>query len=213
MKLAKFGLAALITLLSCLPAASQEQAAPNAAAYNIELIIFRATNALGAPENWAAEASDRNFSNDSNAGESSPGDTTQVGHFLRLLPESQFQLADVEKKLHASAGYAPLAHVAWTQTASAWGTRAGFALARLGIDVPGLTGTVVLERGQFLHLGMTLAYAPANPPAGLAAPAGTVFTLNAGRRVRFNERTYFDHPAFGVIALVTPVPGSRAAAR
>ncbi len=106
-----------------------------------------------------------------------------------------------------------MAHVAWSQTASAWGSRAGFALQRLGIDVPGMTGTIVLERGQYLHLGMTLAYAPASSPAGLGAAPGTTFTLNEGRRVRFNERTYFDHPAFGVIALVTPVAGTRPARR
>jgi hypothetical protein len=213
MRLAALGLAAVITLGSWLPAAAQEPAPPVVAAYNIEIIIFRATSALGGAENWAAEAGARNFSNDSNAGESSAGDATQVGRFLSMLPESQYQLADIEKKLRASAGYAPVAHVAWSQTASAWGTRAGFALQRLGIDAPGLTGTVVLERGQYLHLGMTLAYAPANPPGGLGAPPGTTFTLNEGRRVRFNERTYFDHPAFGVIALVTPVPGTRPGSR
>jgi hypothetical protein len=130
-----------------------------------------------------------------------------------MLPESQYQLSDIEKKLHASGAYAPLAHVAWSQTASAWGSRAGFAVQRLGIDVPGMTGTIVLERGQYLHLGMTLAYAPASSPAGLGAAPGTTFTLNEGRRVRFNERTYFDHPAFGVIALVTPVAGTRPARR
>jgi hypothetical protein len=213
MKLAISGLAVLATLLPALPAASQEPAAAPVPAYNVELIIFRATSALGGAENWAAEAGARNFSSDSNAGESAVGDSAQVGRFLTSLPESQFQLADIEKRLRASAGYAPLAHVAWSQTASAWGTRAGFALQRLGIDVPGMTGTVVLERGQFLHLGMTLAYAPATSPAGLGAAPGTTFTLNAGRRVRFNERTYFDHPAFGVIALVTPVAGTRPARR
>lgn len=213
MKLAALGLAVLVTLFPWLPVASQEPPAAPVPAYNIELIIFRATSALGAPENWADEASARNFSSDSNAGESEAGGSTQVGRFLTALPESQFQLTDIEKRLRASAGYAPLAHVAWSQTASAWGTRAGFALQRLGIDVPGMTGTVVLERGQFLHLGMTLAYAPATSPAGLSAAPGTTFTLNAGRRVRFNERTYFDHPAFGVIALVTPVAGTRPARR
>ena len=213
MKSAALGLAVLVALIPGLPATSQEPAAAIVPAYNIELIIFRATSALGAPENWATEAGARNFSSDSNAGDSAPADATQVGHFLKMLPDSQFQLSDIEAKLRASAGYAPLAHVAWSQTASAWGTRAGFALQRVGIDVPGMTGTVVLERGQYLHLGMTLAYAPANPPAGLGAAAGTTFTLNEGRRVRFNERTYFDHPAFGVIALVTPVAGMRPAKR
>jgi hypothetical protein len=213
MKPAALALAFVVTLAAWLPVASQQPAAPMVAAYNVEIIVFRATTALGGAENWAAEAGARNFSNDSNADESSTGDATQVGRFLKALPESQFQLSDIEKKLRASAGYAPVAHVAWSQTASAWGTRAGFSLQRLGIDAPGLTGTVVLERGQFLHLGMTLAYAPASPPAGLGAAPGTTFTLNEGRRVRFNERTYFDHPAFGVIALVTPVPGTRPTSR
>jgi hypothetical protein len=213
MKRVTFGLAVLITLFAWLPAASQEPSAPPVPAYNIELIIFRATSALGGAENWAAEAGARTFSNDSNTGESEAAGSTQVGRFLAALPEAQFQLTDIEKRLRASAGYAPLAHVAWTQTASAWGTRAGFSLQRLGIDIPDMTGTVVLERGQFLHLGMTLAYAPANPPAGLGAAPGTTFTLNQGRRVRFSERSYFDHPAFGVIAVVTPVAGTRPAKR
>ena len=213
MKSAVLGLTVLVALVPWLPAASQQPAAPIVPAYNIELIIFRATSALGGAENWAAEAGARNFSSDSNAGESAAGDSTQVGRFLTMLPESQYQLSDIEKKLHASGAYAPLAHVAWSQTASAWGSRAGFAVQRLGIDVPGMTGTIVLERGQYLHLGMTLAYAPASSPAGLGAAPGTTFTLNEGRRVRFNERTYFDHPAFGVIALVTPVAGTRPARR
>jgi Peptidoglycan-binding protein, CsiV len=203
----------LVTLLLCLPAASQEPPAPNAPAYNIELIVFRATTALGGAENWAAEAGARNFSNDSSADEASSSEAREVGRFLKMLPAEQFQLVDIEKKLRASAGYAPLAHVAWSQTASAWGTRAGFPLQRLGINIPEMSGTVVLERGQFLHLGMTLAYAPANPPTGLGAAQGTTFTLNEGRRVRFNERAYFDHPAFGVIALVTPVAGTRPPSR
>jgi len=213
MKYAALGLAFLVALVCGVPATSQQPAAPVVPAYNIEVIIFRATSALGAPENWAAEAGARNFSSDSNAGESAAGDSTQVGRFLTMLPESQYQLSDIEKKLHASGAYAPLAHVAWSQTASAWGSRAGFAVQRLGIDVPGMTGTIVLERGQYLHLGMTLAYAPASSPAGLGAAPGTTFTLNEGRRVRFNERSYFDHPAFGVIALVTPVAGTRPARR
>jgi hypothetical protein len=213
MKLPALGLALLVAVTSWPTATSQEPAAPVVPAYNIEVVIFRATTALGGAENWAAEAGTRNFSNDSSADESAAGDSREVGRFLKVLPESQFQLVDIEKRLRASAGYAPLAHVAWSQTASAWGTRAGFPLQRLGIDVPGMSGTVVLERGQFLHLGMTLAYAPASPPAGLAAAAGTTFTLNEGRRVRFNERAYFDHPAFGVIAVVTPVAGTRPASR
>jgi hypothetical protein len=71
---------------------------------------------------------------------------------------------------------------------------------------------VALERGQYLHLALALSYAMEDPPHGLAA-AGTVFTLTQTHRVRFYERNYFDNPAFGVIALVTPLTGARRAGR
>jgi hypothetical protein len=68
---------------------------------------------------------------------------------------------------------------------------------------------VFLERGQYLHLGMTLTYADPSPPAGMGAAPGTAFTINQSRRIRFYERNYYDHPAFGVIALVSPAQGAR----
>ena len=77
-------------------------------------------------------------------------------------------------------------------------------LRQLGIDAAGLTGSVTLERGQFLHLGLALDLAVPNPPAALAAPPGTTFTLHDNHRVKLFERNYYDSPAFGVIALVTP---------
>jgi hypothetical protein len=72
---------------------------------------------------------------------------------------------------------------------------------------------VFLERGMYLHLGMSLSYAPANAPAGLAAGPGTTFQMSESRRIRFYERNYYDHPGFGVIALVTPAQGARPAGR
>ncbi|MGH8140746.1 MAG: CsiV family protein [Steroidobacteraceae bacterium] len=195
-----------LAALTCgLPAASQDAAGP---AYHIELIVFRATSAQGGAENWSAEAGTGNF-----VGEESASGSAQVGHFIALLPPAQFQLTDIEKKLRSSGAYVPLAHVAWAQTASAWGTRAGFPLQKLGVEVPGLSGNVFLERGQYLHLGMALSYAMSAPPAGLGAAAGTAFTLTESRRVRFYERNYYDHPAFGAIALVTPAQGNRPAGR
>jgi len=123
---------------------------------------------------------------------------------LQRLPASSFQLNDAESKLKSSGLYVPVAHLAWTQTASAWGKRSGLSVDQLGLDVAGLSGSVSLERGQYLHLGFALSYAPASPPANAGAAPGTVFTLNENRRVKFYERNYYDHPAFGVIALVTP---------
>jgi hypothetical protein len=205
----------LLTALLCgaaLPAATQEPAPapapapapPPASVYNIEVIVFRTTSALGGAEDWSAEAGARNV-----AGEESASGAATVGHFVAPLPSSMWQLGELENRLRASGVYVPVAHTAWSQTASSWGTRAGFPVQKLGIDVPGLSGTVFLERGQWLHLGMSLTYAMAAPPQGLGAAPDTPFTINESRRVRFYERNYFDHPAFGVIALVTPAQGAR----
>jgi hypothetical protein len=202
-------LALLAAWLTCTPPPMRAQDAPAPAAagtvYNIEMIIFRATGAPGPAENWAVQGGSARTI----AGDESASGNSQVGHFVAVLPSSDWQLTDLEGKLRASGAYVPVAHVAWSQTASSWGTRAGFPLARLGANVEGLTGTVFLEHGQFLHLGMTLTYAEAAPLPSLGAAPGTPFMINETRRVRFYERNYFDHPAFGVIALVTPAQGAR----
>ena len=200
------GLTLLAAVACGLSAVAQEPAQPVANSYNIELVIFRATSAQGAAvENWAAETSAAN----SIAGDEASSGSSQVGHFVSVLPSSAYQLNEIEGRLRSSGAYVPVAHLAWSQTASAWGTRAGFPVQRLGGEVPGLTGTVFLERGQYLHLGMTLTYVDPAPPGSLGAAAGTTFTLSQSRRIRFYERNYYDHPAFGVIAMVSPSQGAR----
>ena len=197
-------------LLPALRSTAQDTGAAAAVGptYNIEIIVFRASGALGGAEDWSAEAGARSI-----AGDESASGSSQVGHFVAALPPSLWQLGELENRLRASGTYVPVAHTAWSQTASAWGTRAGFPLQKLGVTVPGLSGNVFLERGQFLHLGMTLTYAMTAPPPGLGAAPDTPFTINESRRVRFYERNYFDNPAFGVIALVTPAQGARAPGR
>jgi hypothetical protein len=154
---------------------------PGNTVYNIEVIVFRATSALGPPEEWSAEAGARSVF----AGDESLNGASQVGHFIAALPASMWQLGELENRLRSSGTYVPVGHAAWSQTASSWGTRAGFTLQKLGIDVPGLSGTIFLERGQFLHLGMSLTYALPSPPAGLGAAPDTPFTINESRRIRF----------------------------
>ncbi|HVC30951.1 MAG TPA: CsiV family protein [Steroidobacteraceae bacterium] len=174
-------------------------------AYDIEIVVFRAKVALGQPENWAAETN----AGATVAGAEASSGSGAIGKLLAVLPSSDYRLTSIASRLRSSGTYLPVAHAAWVQTASAWGTRAGFSLQSLGINVPGLTGVVFFERGEFLHLGMTLDYTMQNPPPGLNAPPGTAFVMNETRRVRFYQRNYYDHPAFGVIALVTPARGPR----
>jgi hypothetical protein len=189
------------------PAAGSTTAAASAnsgPAYDIEIVIFRAKVGLGQPENWADETT---AAATVAGGEAASG--SGVGKLLTVLPSSAYRLTAIDSRLRSSGTYVPVAHAAWVQTASAWGTHAGFPLDSLGINVPGLTGDIFLERGEFLHLGMTLNYTMQDPPAGLNAPPGTTFVMNETRRVRFYQRNYYDHPAFGVIALITPARGPR----
>jgi hypothetical protein len=196
---------ALTAALSGVLPAAEENTGP---VYNVEIIVFRGAAAEGTAENWSEEAGARSI-----AGDESASGSLQVGRFVALLPPAAYQLNELESRLRASGTYVPVAHAAWSQTASSWGTRAGFPVARLGIDVPGLSGNVYLEHGQFLHLGLSLTWAMESPADALRAAPGTAFTLNETRRVRFYERNYYDHPAFGVIALVTPAQGPRAPGR
>lgn len=193
--------AALATSAAWLTAESQQAQST----YNVEIIVFRAHTAQGGAENWSAEATSTGIS----VGGEGASVGNQVGRLVQRLPATSFQLNDVERKLKSSGLYVPVAHLAWTQTASAWGKRSALSVDQLGLDVAGLSGSVSLERGQYLHLGFALSYAPGSPPANAGAAPGTVFTLNENRRVKFYERNYYDHPAFGVIALVTPTQGGR----
>jgi len=184
----------LIAALMSLSAARAQGAAAQTV-YTIEVIVFRNLSGTGGAEDWGAKAVAR--------GPETP-ESPVTGRFVQAIPASQFQLNDIAAKLRNTANYQPIAHFAWQQTASSWGSRAGFTIAKLAGNVPGLSGIIFLERGSYLHLGMSLNYQAANPPEGLAAAPGTVFNMSESRRVKFFERNYYDHPAFGVIALVTP---------
>jgi Peptidoglycan-binding protein, CsiV len=196
------------------PAAAAAPVGPTV--YNVELIIFRTNATLGSPENWSAETAQAPAVPTSSDGESAaaaPEAATPGVRLVRALTASEFQLADLEARLKASGSYGVVAHIGWAQTASAWGTHQSMSLQQLGLDNPLLTGTVTLERGQFLHLGLMMNLTIANPPAGLGAAPQTTFVLNDNHRVKFYERNYYDAPAFGVIALVVPAQGNRRAGR
>ncbi len=171
--------------------------------YYVEIIVFRTLTALGSPEDWQAEV---NMAPTVSGGEAPTG--TGVGHLVRIEPPSAYKLDPLWSRLRESADYHPVVHLAWIQTASDWGTHAGFNLKELGVQVPGLRGLIYLERGVYLHLGLALDYTMQHPPPGLDAAPGTTFVMNETRRVLFYQRNYYDNPAFGVIALVLPVKHS-----
>ena len=183
----------LVTLLAAIPGAqAQDGASPTV--YTVEVVVFRNLSGSGGQEDWSAKSVAR--------GPDKP-ESPVTGRFVQAIPASQFQLNDVAARLQNTANYQPIAHFAWQQTASSWGSRAGFTVIKLAGSVPGLSGIFYLESGTYLHLGMSLNYQTSNPPAALGADPGTVFNLSESRRVIPFKLTYYDHPAFGVVALVT----------
>ncbi|HEX6638527.1 MAG TPA: CsiV family protein [Steroidobacteraceae bacterium] len=188
-------LAALTVVAGLIPASGVRAQTPSATVYTVEIIVFRNMSGQGGQEDWSVKPVARR---------PDQPDSPITGRFVGVVPASQYRLNDVAARLRNSANYQPIAHFAWQQTASSWGSGAGFTIAKLAGNVPGLSGLIFLEAGTYLHLGMTLNYQSANPPAGLGASPGTVFMMSESRRIKRYERNYYDHPAFGVIALVTP---------
>jgi hypothetical protein len=202
------------------PPPEPHPAAPAApTAYNVEILIFRANSTLGSPENWSAEAAQAPavpLAADGENGAPAPDSVAGVApgtRFVRALTPAEFQLTDLETRIKSSGTYVAVAHIGWAQTASPWGSHDSMSLQQLGLNNPLLAGTVTLQRGEFLHLGFALTMTIANPPAGLDAAPQTTFVLSENQRVKFYERNYYDAPAFGVIALVTPAQGARRAGR
>ena len=121
---------------------------------------------------------------------------TLVREQVTLLPAARCQLAGAAAGLRKRAEYGVLALGGWVMPV-ATGASGSVALAdALGLTngaSPTLSGSVTLGRGTYLTLGLDLLWAP---------QPGYHLALTERRRVKFNERHYFDHESFGAIVLV-----------
>lgn len=184
-------LAAATALLAPAPARPQAAASP---VYEVEILVF--TNPGGAREELASTARGaRSTTGDRAAG------AAQAARFVGTLPPGRLKLGALRDKLAAGGSYRVLAHAGWSQVPASWGSGSGLTLQSVGVTVPGLSGQVQLERGSYLHLGFALRYLP---PGSASAQE-----LVEMRRVKFNERHYYDHPAFGVVAMVSNPSATR----
>ena len=182
----------LAAAASLAPATTHSAAATAGGSYQVEIIVFQVVNPSGS-EDLTAPAEGRGFAGVYQSSDPPP-------KVLKTLTAAQLQMGGLASRLRSSGNYKIIAHTGWIQTGTAWNRHSGLPLAAAGVDVPGLAGSVYLERGQLLHLGFNLTY-----------DDGHTYTLSELRRVKFNEKNYFDHPAFGVIALVSPASAAAAA--
>lgn len=205
-------LSAALMCAIALSAFAAEPARTTEPLYTVELVILRPVAPLGVAEDWSVEAGHVSApiegEEDTGAAPAPAGGGRMA---VRTLSSAQYRLAAVDASLARSRGYELIRHVGWTQAATPRGAGLAVELADIAPDGEPLRGTIALERGRYLHLKLDLAYTPAVPPSsllGAGADSGPVtFTLRQNRRVKSFERHYFDHPAFGVIAMVSPVGG------
>ena len=173
--------------LAAVPDGAAAAPSSEVALYDVEMVVFRAAS-IGPAEDWDVVPPGRGFG-------SNPGRPGEAPEVLRVLPPSDYRLDGIARRLRSSGAWYPIAHAAWVQTAASWGTHVGIPLSTIGVNVPGLNGTVYLERAPlYLHLGFDVSLQGA-----------ATYTINEMRNIRADERQYFDHPAFGIIAVVRAV--------
>ena len=109
------------------------------------------------------------------------------------LTTDQLRLGSISQKLLSSRDWSPILHYGWRQPAIGREEAPAVALAgnRRGAYA---SGTARLSVERFLRLELDLQMDPGS---------GISFTLDQSRRMRSGEVHYFDHPQFGVIALVS----------
>jgi hypothetical protein len=164
-------------LLALCAATARPQAA---SLYTIEIIVFRT-----AGDGGALRASDMPAASSDDS--------------IEATPVAPARLNSAARKLGGSPDFRVLAHTAWTQgpsawpEGSAWYSLRGVSTRQVGIG-DGVSGKIYLLRGRQLNLGMVLDI----------EEGGRLFRIREVRRnVKVDQIQYFDHPAMGVLAIVS----------
>jgi len=176
--------------------------------YEIELLIFRNLVEADGGEVWPVDYSDwfeeESLDNMDNGEQPDPPSRATV----TWLPKSQFRLTAQRNALARSAPYRPIAHFAWRQAVTDR-QRAKPLEVPAGNRNPErayVDGLVRVSVERYLHLDLNLRlHLPATTTEAISLEYGVPeIRLRQKRRMRSNELHYFDHPRFGVIALITP---------
>lgn len=171
---------ALPALLLAMHAVSAQDSAPE---FDVEIIVFRHVN----PDMTEQPA----------VAMEEPVATEVRRRRYPTLPADQLQLGGASRRLLSSAEFSPILHAGWRQPTEPNEVAAAMPVAgnRLGATV---NGTVRVSLDRFLRIEVDLA---------MDDGSGQRFHLDQARRVRSGEVHYFDHPHFGVLAVVNRPPG------
>lgn len=130
---------------------------------------------------------------------------------VRVLAPEEFQLNSQYRRITNLSAYRPLLHAGWIQPGLPDDRAQPFELTQLGPTNP--YGSVRVYLSRFLHVSLDLTYEDRAAAAGQVPGAelrevalAPRYRLVTERQIRSGELHYFDHPAFGVLVKVTPVP-------
>ena len=188
-----------LRLLCCVALASSPTVFAEVPVYDIEVVIFSNQNSGDGGERWPRSVRD-DFSV---PGFVTPGQISE-------LPESVHQLGDISYSLRQSRGYSVLFHAAWRQPAYDRRNAISYPVdASVRNGSKQLVGQIKLVRERYLHLDVDLLLATAGAMTAMSssedASGSPVYALREKRRIKKSGKLhYFDHPRFGMIAIVTP---------
>jgi len=124
--------------------------------------------------------------------------------WFKLLAAEETGLQDEAARLQNSAYYDVLVHTSWQQNMYSKDEAEAFDVSYAGADPLVINGTVRLYRERYTHLELTLNLPPKR--TGFSVMSRPPFELHQSRKIKLRDgMQYFDHPQFGVIALVTEI--------
>ena len=140
---------------------------------------------------------------------------------LSVLGTQNYKMSETIIKLMESENYNPLFHIAWRQ--NVYGANDAQAIhittdkfepvIRNGETTElqqkntsaTVDGTITVSLKKYLHLNADLAYINIDGNSFFSdEEIPVVFRMTESRRMRSKEVHYFDHPKFGMLALITP---------
>jgi len=187
----------MCAVVFALALAGSSVALAEAPIYDVEVVIFSNQNSGDDGERWPTSVRD------------DPGAQGFVAEGqISERPESSYQLGGIAYGLKQARGYSVLLHTAWRQPAYDSRNAIGYAVdTSVQNGSKRLSGRINLVRERYLHLDvdLLLASAYATLSATEDATSSPVYELRERRRIKKSRTVhYFDHPRFGMIAIVTP---------
>ncbi|HDN69519.1 MAG TPA: hypothetical protein ENG26_02940 [Gammaproteobacteria bacterium] len=185
--------------LCCIALAGSPVTMAEVPIYDVEVIIFSNQNSGDGGERWPITIPD-----DINV-----QDFVSAGELIEL-PESTHQLGNISYSLRQAPGYSVLYHSAWRQPAYDNRNAIGHPIdSSVRSGGKSLSGQIKLVRERYLHLDVDLLLASATAMTESSYMEGDggspVYELSEKRRIKKSGKVhYFDHPRFGMIAILTP---------